>query len=117
MLVVEDDPLIQLIHKNFLTALNCIVDIVFNGEEALSIINNPYDLILLDIGLPGISGIETAAKIRQHEKNAYTKIVAITTNNKDDIKNSCLSVGINEILTKPITIEQIKILINKKTEL
>ena len=112
-LIVEDNQLIQLIHKEILTELNYVVDTVYSGEEALLKINNDYNLILLDIGLPGITGIETAIKIRKHENHIYTKIVAVTTRDKDDLNNICFSSGINEILTKPINIEQLKNIISK----
>jgi CheY-like chemotaxis protein len=56
VLVVEDNPAIQGIHKAMLTALNCQTEVASNAKEALEMVSNDHDMILLDIGLPDRSG-------------------------------------------------------------
>ena len=77
VLVVEDNPAIQCIHKAMLTELNCETEVASNAKEALEMAWNHHDLILLDIGLPDRSGVEVALEIRGRETDKRTRIVAV----------------------------------------
>ncbi len=107
VLVIEDDKIIQLVHREFLLRLDCQVTVVSSGEEALSLIEERYDLILLDIGLPGISGVTVAEKFRGHEQHKKTKIIAITAHS-DAITNNLYCSGIEKVLNKPLNMEDLK---------
>jgi len=105
VLLVEDNDLAQETAKYQLELLDCTVEIAETGEKALNLVKkNKYDLIFMDIGLPGKSGIETTVKIRKFEKNKdkHTPIIALTAHIDKDNKKVCLDSGMEDVLTKPL---------------
>lgn len=103
-LVVEDNLLIQRIHKRLLESLGCKVDIADSSQEALDLSQkNNYDIIFMDIGLPEISGVDVIKMIR-HRKDASSKtyIVAVTGFSTDEEKKEFLEAGANDIAIKPM---------------
>jgi len=95
-----------------LKKLNCEITPVSNGKEALEIFkNNDYDLILMDIMLPEMNGYEITAEIRKFEKLNEIKnqviIIALTANTYENDKEKCLSVGMNDYLSKPFSAQQL----------
>ncbi len=111
VLMIEDNQLIQLIHNKILTDLGCQVDIASSGEEALLMIENHYDLILLDIGLPGISGTDVAIKFRGHKNHKEVRMIALTSHSDVDTRKLCFCSGIEEVLNKPIDIKKLETVI------
>ena len=106
VLLVEDDVLVHKIHRKRLEMLGCTVDSVTNGTDALAIFDGSYDLILLDLGLPDISGLEVCKQIRKYEKQKYLSrvpIVLITAYPKTiEMQQECVAAGIDRILNKPL---------------
>lgn len=103
VLVVEDDPIVRFIHRTLLEGMGHHIDVAETGKQAIDLAHNDYDAILLDIGLPDMTGIEVAAEIRRqdcHEK--YHRIIALTGFTISDLQFKCKTVGINEIITKPV---------------
>jgi len=113
ILIVEDDSLLHTVFKSFLQELNYNhIDIAATGEQALSLCSkNQYALIFLDIGLPGINGIEVCKKIRQQKKNIYTPIVAITA--YGSAEQECHTAGFNDFAIKPVLFEKMESLLNR----
>jgi CheY-like chemotaxis protein len=115
ILLVEDN----LINKNItlltLKPLVSSIDTASNGKEALDMFGaNSYDLILMDIQMPVMNGLIAAEKIRALESttNTHIPIIAITANAMIGDKEKCLSVGIDDYLSKPfqplVLIEKIR---------
>jgi PAS domain S-box-containing protein len=102
VLLVDDDSVNRLLGKTILEKFNCHFDISNNGKEALSMLNsNKYDIVLLDIHMPDISGIDVARHLRFEKKDNSTQIIAVTAAvMKDDIKKY-FNAGINDFLIKP----------------
>ena len=111
VLLVEDDKIVQKVHYHFLASYGCTVDIAEDGFQAVEKAKNNYDLILMDIGLPSMSGIEATTKIRENDKKV--PIVGLTGFIQDKIKQDCLAVGMNEVATKPIKMENLKDLVQR----
>lgn len=109
ILVVEDEPLVARIICKMLEEIGYASDAVTCGEEAVAMCANGYDMVIMDIGLPGINGIDATIQIRQdsHVKKSLS-IVAMTGYNRDEVEDQCLVAGMNEVLTKPVSIEQLK---------
>jgi CheY-like chemotaxis protein len=112
ILLVEDNLMNQKVVMYNLKKLNCEITPVSNGKEALEIFkNNSYDLILMDIMLPEMNGYEITTEIRKFEKLRKIKnpvnIVALTANTYENDKEKCLSVGMNEYLSKPFSAQQL----------
>lgn len=108
VLLVEDNAIISRISKDLLERLNCKVDIAETGSEALQLAKEwRYDLVLLDIGLPDIDGYTVAEKIRLPKSNINSQapIIAITAHSEDEERKRCLEVGMNRMITKPLTQE------------
>lgn len=106
ILLVEDSPLPRMIVKTVLQQLNCLVDIATTGEDSIVLCQqNHYDLIFMDIGLPGIDGIMTAKLIREQEKYGHrVPIIALTAHDDSIMKSKALEVGMDDYLIKPLTI-------------
>ena len=110
ILIVEDMPLIQFVTKTLLTDTGFSVDVASTGEEALAMFSaKKYDLIYMDIGLPGIDGYATTQAIRANEKNNHAKltpIIALTGHGAVDVQTFCGKAGMQGVLSKPLTREQ-----------
>lgn len=110
ILIVEDNEINQQIMKLSLIKLVKNVDVAENGKIALDMFGlNRYDLILMDIQMPVMNGITATKKIREIEKsiNTHTPIIAITANAMLGDKETCLSAGIDDYLSKPYQMEDL----------
>ncbi len=115
ILVVEDNIIAQSVAKSLLSGLDCKVDVVENGSEAILLAQkNVYDLIFMDIGLgSGMDGYEVTYHIRKlyGEKN-YIPIIALTAHAGDDNKQRCIEAGMDAVITKPLTHAQATDILN-----
>lgn len=110
ILLVEDNQMISKICSELLMTLeelNCEVDIAESGTKALNLINDTvYDLILMDIGLPDMSGYELAQYLRSH--NVDTPIVAVTGHSHPLDYEKAKKMGMNDMIIKPLSITVMK---------
>lgn len=100
-----------------LKKLNFDITAIVNGREALEELKkNRYDLILMDIMLPEMNGIEITKKFRVFEKEQGIKnrvpIIALTANTYDNDRDKCIAAGMNEYLAKPFTAQELIDVIN-----
>lgn len=100
ILVVEDNTIIQKVTMLTLRNAGYSVELARTGQEALWMAKNNYHAILLDLGLPDISGIEVSRYIRQQLGNKHVPIIAYTAQSSF-IRSECFDAGINDVLTKP----------------
>ena len=108
ILLVEDGEIVQMAACSLLESLNCFVDVAETGEQALKLCEkNHYDLIFMDIGLPGMDGFEATKQIRQLATKRETAIVALTAHAEDEINQQSQEAGINTICSKPLVREKI----------
>jgi signal transduction histidine kinase len=112
ILVVEDVPANQKIAQLILKNLNCKSAVASNGHEAIAILSkNTYDLVLMDIMMPQMSGIEATKMIRDTNSSVIQHdipIIAMTANVMDGDIEQYLAVGMNDYLPKPITMKVLK---------
>lgn len=118
ILLVEDNLLNQKVVMFNLKKLNYNITAKTNGREALEEIQNTkFDLILMDIMLPEMNGMEITEEIRKLEKQNNVKnpvpIIALTANTYDNDREKCLGVGMNEYLAKPFNAQQLIDMIKK----
>ncbi|MBT8185767.1 MAG: response regulator [Eudoraea sp.] len=100
VLVVEDNKINQVITKKMLNKRGINCDIASNGTEAVAMANEKsYDGILMDIHMPGISGVEATIEIRKFDKE--TPIIALTAISLDDSLENFYAAGCNDVVTKP----------------
>jgi len=102
VLIVEDSEDNQEIFKFFLTAAGAIPEVTDNGEDAVKKASmDDYDLILMDIQLPKMDGLEATRRIR--ESGFYKPIIALTAHSSVEEKSNCLKAGCIGLITKPVT--------------
>lgn len=108
VLLVEDDKIVQIIHKRMLSDLNCNVDLAYCGQEALALLND-QDIAFVDIGLSDMSGFELIAAIRAHQTKIQRDfpIIALTGYTGEKERAECLKAGANEVAIKPISAESL----------
>lgn len=112
ILVVEDDTDNAFVITKMLNLFGHSYVLATDGKDALSnLIENEFDLILMDLQMPGMDGIETARIIRNDEKflqHSATPIIALTAHAMDMHKQQCIEVGMNDFLSKPIILKSIQ---------
>lgn len=102
ILLVEDNPINALLARALLTREGCDVEHAISGEEALAAAAiGVFDLILMDMRMPGLSGEETARQMRA--AGITTPIVALTANAFEDDRHACLSAGMDDFMVKPVS--------------
>jgi CheY-like chemotaxis protein len=101
ILLVEDNPVNQEVAKAMLKALGLVPETVDGGEQAVTACRNQsFDLILMDIQMPGMDGYEATRRIR--ELDAQVPIIALTAAALIEDKDKALNAGMNDHLAKPI---------------
>jgi two-component system sensor histidine kinase/response regulator len=116
ILLAEDNIINQKIVQRFLEKEGHHVSIAENGKKALSILKNEkFDLILMDIQMPQMDGFEATTIIRGQETSSKTHIpiIAMTGHALKGDKERCLSAGMDEYISKPISFEKLNELINQ----
>src|SRR5690242_11252050 len=95
VLLVEDEPIARLVNTRLLEDLGYKPDIATTGEEAVKMASDNYDVIFMDIGLPGINGLEATSQIRALEEVSgnKAKIIALTAYSINEYKDKCLNSG------------------------
>lgn len=105
ILLVEDNKINQMITQKMLERKNISCVIIDNGEDAIEHMKtNSYDLILMDVHLPGINGTEATAEIRKFDN--ITPIIALTAISLNENREMLLSFGMNDVITKPFLPEK-----------
>lgn len=105
ILLVEDNKINQMITKKMLEQKGIFSVIIDNGEEAIEHLKtNTYDLVLMDVHLPGINGTEATSEIRSFDTT--TPIIALTAISLNENREMLLSYGMNEVITKPFVPEE-----------
>ena len=115
ILIAEDSSVIQNLTRKILTLQNYEIHSVKNGKEVLTAMEkDQYDLILMDIAMPKMDGVECTKQIRAmpDEKKADIPIIAITGNARNFTTEEFLQIGINEYVPKPIDFDHLVGLVN-----
>lgn len=109
VLIVEDDPMVAEIHRNFICSLDgfTVAGVVGNGLKALEFIEkSPVRLVILDIFLPGLGGVEILRKIRSSGKNI--DVIVISAARSISTVNEVLQAGAFDYVVKPFVFERIQ---------
>ena len=103
VLVVEDNPLNQQVVIELLVDAGFQVDIANNGVEAIAAVRSKtYELVLMDVQMPLMGGYEASRQIRADQRFSELPIIAMTAHAMKGVREECLSVGMNDYLSKPI---------------
>ncbi len=100
ILVVDDNRINQVVTKRILEQQQFVVDICDNGVDAIERVkHNHFELVLMDVNMPGISGLEATKRIREFNKDI--PIIALTAMEIDEIREEIYESGVNDIIVKP----------------
>lgn len=118
VLVVDDEPNIVLSLEFLMQQAGFEVTTAFDGESALILVNeNPPDLVLLDISLPGISGFEVLEELRNQAAFKRLPIVMLTAHGREVEREKGLALGADDYITKPFStrqlVEKVQALLNE----
>lgn len=106
VLLVEDMKVNQIVAKKMLTTLNAKVEIANDGQECINLLKiKKFDLILMDIQMPVMDGIEALKRIRKDNLAPDSAIVALTANTFEKDVISYLELGFNDVLPKPVRLD------------
>lgn len=112
ILLVEDNPVNQLVAKGMLAKLGCQVQLATQGAEALELLEQDnFDLVLMDCNMPVMDGYEASRRIRQSGRWPDLPIVALTANAMPEERERCRAAGMNDYLAKPFRREELLALV------
>ena len=104
ILVVDDEPVNRQVLRNYLTIERFDLTLASSGDEALRLLEEQtFDLVLLDIMMPKVSGYEVCLRLRQKHPLADLPVIFLTAKNQDSDVVAGMSLGANDFLTKPIS--------------
>ena len=108
ILVVEDNPQNMRLFEMILSDRGYILLKAVDGEEALDVaVREPPDLVIMDIRLPGMNGLEVTKKLRENSAFSRIPIIAITASAMKGDKEAAIGAGCNAYLSKPFNIREL----------
>lgn len=119
ILVAEDNAINQKLTLEILNILGCKVTVVSNGKEALDQLEkSSFDLILMDCQMPQMDGYQATGIIRERESESTARIpiIALTANARKEDKEKCLAAGMDDYLSKPFKMEELRDIVKKWCE-
>jgi CheY-like chemotaxis protein len=112
VLLVEDNPINALLARTLLQREGCAIDHAAGGEQAIAALTvGRYDLVLMDMRMPGLSGLEATARLRA--QGDMTPVVALTANAFEEDRHACLAAGMNDFLVKPLSPDALRAVLTR----
>jgi two-component system sensor histidine kinase/response regulator len=111
ILLVEDNTINQLVGVKLLETLGAEVDVAENGHVALSLLQQVgvyYDVVLMDLQMPIMDGLETTRQLRLIEQFADLPVIAMTANVMATDREACFEAGMNDFMSKPIRLQELR---------
>jgi two-component system CheB/CheR fusion protein len=117
VLVAEDNRVNQIFITDYLEEQGHDVDVAANGRQALDMLAQaPFDLVLMDVGMPEMDGIEATQRIRDgHDgvRNPDIPIVAFTAHALKGDRQRCLDAGMDDYLSKPVDVARLEAILQR----
>ena len=118
ILVADDEPHVRRILTTLLASRSHMCDTVEDGLAALERLEGPerYDLVLLDLMMPGATGLEVLEQVRRMESRDGVPVVILTAKGQDTDREAAFSLGANDFITKPFSPKKLLALIDDLLE-
>lgn len=115
ILVAEDNPANLIVTQRYLEKAGCKVDCAFDGLEALKMAETTnYDLILMDVSMPNMDGIEAVQRLRMGSGASATQpVIALTAHVQQSDIDRCLDAGMSDYLSKPVSYPELTAMLDK----
>jgi CheY-like chemotaxis protein len=115
ILVAEDNSVNQKVIARLLERLDCQVNIVFNGQEAVEVLGLcRFDLVFMDCQMPLLDGYGATAEIRRlQEGSGRTPIIALTASAREGDREKCLAAGMDDYISKPARLCDISAILDR----
>ena len=116
ILLVEDNPVNQQVAAEILKGAGILVEVAENGVQAVQRVkdaSHPYDLILMDVMMPEMDGLEATRRIRADMNKEELPIISMTASVMQDDLNACYAAGMNDIVAKPVDVERLFVTLRK----
>jgi CheY-like chemotaxis protein len=115
ILVAEDNVINQKVALLLLRQLGYAADVAADGEETLAALRRQrYDVILMDVQMPGMDGLEAARRIRDEwPAEERPRIIAVTANALREDRETCLAAGMDDYLSKPVLLEDLRVALSR----
>ena len=110
ILLAEDNPVNQKVALKMLNKLGYEADVAANGREVLRALeSHPYDVVLMDVQMPEMDGLEAAKAIRKRwPSTSQPRIIALTAYALDGDRKMCFEAGVDDYMSKPIRMEELR---------
>jgi CheY-like chemotaxis protein len=116
VLVAEDNPINQKVLQHLIERRGHSVEVAASGRETLRLLDErEFDLVLMDVQMPEMDGFETTREIRRRERQTgnHQTIVAMTAHSMSGDRERCLEAGMDDYLSKPVSIQQLERLLDR----
>ncbi len=109
VLLAEDDVTSRRVAEMMLDRLGCRFEVVGDGEAAVeSVLNGDFEMVFMDIQMPGIDGLEATRRIRSEFDGTQPRIIAMTAHATSEDRQRCFAAGMDSYISKPIHIERLR---------
>lgn len=107
ILFIEDDPMNRRVVKDMLDVAGATMAEASWAEEGLAMIDaDTFDVVLVDLRMPGTDGFETISRIRaRDDEKAELPIIVVTADTAVDLRERCLAIGADDVLFKPVAMD------------
>jgi CheY-like chemotaxis protein len=117
ILLAEDNPVNRKLALRLLERMGYAADVAANGIEAVEGADTGrYDLVLMDVQMPEMDGLEATRRIRAAHPDGRPRIVAMTANALSEDRDACLAAGMDDYLSKPIRVEELAAALERSGE-
>ncbi len=118
VLLADDNPVSQLVALKMFERLGVRADAVANGLEVLEALDRqPYDVVLMDVQMPEMDGLETTRRVRsQHRGEVWPHIIGLTASTLAGDRERCLEAGMDDYLSKPLRLEELRLVLQSAAD-